>query len=82
MRDACYPGWAARIDGVETPIECADSLFRKIAVPSGRHQIEFSYEPQSVRIGAIVSLVGLLLWLALVAVVGAPSIMPACQKQR
>jgi hypothetical protein len=64
-RDTCYPGWVARIDGVETPIECVDILFRKIKVPSGKHIIEFSYEPQSLRLGATISIVGVMLWLLL-----------------
>ncbi len=67
LRDACYPGWVARIDGGETPITCTDILFRQIEVPASTNlqTIIFSYEPQSVRLGLIISAVGLLFWLVL-----------------
>jgi hypothetical protein len=65
VRDTCYPGWVARVDGVETPIACADILFRKINVPPGKHIIEFSYEPQSIKIGAALSVLGVILWIVL-----------------
>ena len=55
LRDTCYPGWVARVDGNETPIACADGLFRGVPVSAGQHKIEFSYAPQSVRIGALIS---------------------------
>ena len=67
LRDACYPGWVARIDGSETSITCTDILFRQIEVPASPNlqTIVFSYEPQSVRLGLIISAVGLLFWLVL-----------------
>jgi hypothetical protein len=65
LRDSCYPGWVARVDGVETRINCVDTLFRSVALPTGARQIEFSYEPASVRIGLVLSVVGLLVWVGL-----------------
>jgi hypothetical protein len=44
-RDAWYPGWRARLDGREVPVHRADHLFRAVTVPSGRHRLEFRYEP-------------------------------------
>ncbi len=70
LRDACFPGWVARVDGVETPIACVDTLFRAVALPAGAKEVTFSYEPQSVRLGFIVSAAGVALWLALIALVG------------
>ncbi|MFN4293848.1 MAG: hypothetical protein ACK4JD_06935 [Thermoflexales bacterium] len=70
LRDACFPGWVARVDGVETPIACVDTLFRAVALPAGAQEVTFSYEPQSVRLGFIVSAAGAALWLALIALAG------------
>ncbi|PJF46750.1 MAG: hypothetical protein CUN48_12165 [Candidatus Thermofonsia Clade 3 bacterium] len=67
LRDACFPGWVARVDGVETPIVCVDTLFRAVALPAGAQEVTFSYEPQSVRWGFMVSAAGVVLWLALVS---------------
>jgi hypothetical protein len=58
LRDACFPGWVARVDGVETPIECVDLMFRSVTLANGARTVEFSYEPASVRIGATLTLVG------------------------
>ena len=68
LRDACYPGWVVRVDGVETSIECTDILFRKVALPNAAKEIVFSFEPQSIRLGTIFSSIGLLIWLALAVV--------------
>jgi hypothetical protein len=68
LRDACYPGWVAWVDGKASPIECVDVLFRAVDVPSGAREVVFSYEPQSVRIGMLLSAVGLGLWGLLVYV--------------
>ena len=65
LSDSAYPGWRARIDGEETPIRRADSLFRAVRVPAGVHRVDFTYTPWSVRAGVLVSLVctGIALWL-------------------
>ncbi len=42
-----YPGWVARIDGMEKPIEAANVNFMAVYVPAGNHRIEFSYEPKT-----------------------------------
>jgi uncharacterized membrane protein YfhO len=39
------PWWFATMDGVDIPIERANVLFRAVAVPAGRHNIVFSFEP-------------------------------------
>src|SRR5690606_8071891 len=64
LADAFYPGWNATIDGDPTPILAVDSMFRGIEVGKGRHQIEFIYEPESVRLGLIVSLIGIAVFAA------------------
>lgn len=68
LNDTYYPGWRARIDGQAAEILRANALVRAVAVPAGAHRVEFAYEPQSVKIGAFVSLLtlclvtGILFW--------------------
>ena len=59
LADAFYPGWKATIDGRATPIYQADGYFRGVLVPGGQHQIEFEYEPESLKIGIALTLLGL-----------------------
>ena len=69
LTDVFYPGWIARVDGVEVPIQRADFAFRAVGVPAGEHVVEFRYEPASVRYGALLSLAGAIVLLALIATV-------------
>jgi hypothetical protein len=70
VSDAYYPGWRARVDGREARIFQTDYALRGVFVPAGEHAVEFSYEPRSLRIGAIVSALAVValalvsLWLA------------------
>jgi hypothetical protein len=64
-----FPGWTARLDGVEAPLLRANYAFAAVRVPAGSHTLELEYDPLSFRAGAAVSLgalalVGALLVLA------------------
>jgi uncharacterized membrane protein YfhO len=68
LSDTYYPGWVASVDGQPTTVLRGDVLFRAVAVPAGDHDVEFRFEPASVRLGLAISVVSLLLLiLALVA---------------
>jgi hypothetical protein len=58
LRDTCYPGWVAQVDGAQATIECVDAVFRAVQVPAGEHTVMFGYQPQSVQIGMVISLAG------------------------
>ena len=60
LGDTHFPGWKARVNGREQPIERVDYLLRGVVVPPGRHEVEFRYEPATWRVGWIVSLLALL----------------------
>jgi hypothetical protein len=55
LADAWYPGWSAEIDGETGEIRRANGLFRAIPVPSGAHQVIFSYRSRPFEIGAVIS---------------------------
>src|SRR5207302_1495112 len=57
--DPYWPGWTARLDGRPVEIYRADYLFRAVRVAQGDHVLEMTYEPASVRTGALITGVGL-----------------------
>jgi hypothetical protein len=62
-----YPGWTATLDGAPVVTHAVDHMYRGIEIAEGTHVAIWSYEPHSVRLGAIVSgmtagLFGLGLW--------------------
>jgi hypothetical protein len=59
VNDAYAPGWRAEVDGAPTAILPADGLVRAIHWPAGRHALVMRYEPPEVRVGAWITLVGL-----------------------
>lgn len=61
LADTFYPGWVAEVDGAETPIVRANTMFRAVPLPAGRHSVEMTYRPSSVRSGLMVSAASLLL---------------------
>lgn len=60
LADSYYPGWKAYIDGNEVEIIPANLNQRAIIVEKGEHQVEFKFEPDSFRKGAMISGVSLL----------------------
>ena len=51
-----YPsGWEAYIDGKKTPYCKTNYALRGLAIPPGKHSIEFIFDPASVRVGESIS---------------------------
>jgi hypothetical protein len=57
--DLFYPGWSATVDGRPASIVPADGMLRAVALPRGVHTVRLSYEPDTVEVGEILTLVGL-----------------------
>ena len=55
LADAWFPGWTATLDGTPTPVLRANYLVRAVAVPAGRHEVVFSYDPPGYATGRAVS---------------------------
>jgi hypothetical protein len=61
-----YPGWKAYLDGNSTDVFPVDAALTGIAMPAGKHDIQFRFQPASFRIGVAISLVSLLIAAALI----------------
>ncbi|HET6173855.1 MAG TPA: hypothetical protein VFD90_14675 [Gaiellales bacterium] len=60
LADKPYPGWSVKIDGHAAPVRDQDGLFRAVDLPAGSHTVEWIFEPHSVRLGFVISLLALL----------------------
>ena len=64
-----YPkGWKATIDGKEVQILRCDYVLRALEIPSGKHVIEFKFEPKPYTIGNKVTMAST--WILLLVVMG------------
>ena len=60
LSDTYYQGWKAFVDGKGTKIYRADYAFRAIPLNAGTHRVEFVYDSMSFKLGAGVTLLGIL----------------------
>jgi len=56
ISDNYYPGWKVSIDGGNGKIYRADYSFRAVPILRGKHEIIFSYYPDSFDLGIKISL--------------------------
>jgi hypothetical protein len=55
LSESYYPGWRSAIDGRDAPLYRTNVALQGVAVPPGRHDVVFTFEPPSFRIGAMMS---------------------------
>lgn len=60
VNDSYYPGWVAEVDGRETDVLQADYLFRAVVVPAGVHNVVFRFTSPLLKIGLILSTMGVI----------------------
>jgi hypothetical protein len=70
LSDSDDPGWQALLDGAPTPIYRTNVLLRGVALPAGRHTVEFIYRPTPWQQGLWLGALGWLLIVALIAGAG------------
>jgi len=60
------PGWRARLDGLSAPIVDANLGAMGVAIPRGHHEITLEYAPPGLRLGALLTLIGIgsAVWIA------------------
>jgi hypothetical protein len=59
-----FPGWTVDLDGHPAPVQQIAGVLPAIKVGAGTHTLSYTYAPSSVRLGAMLSAVGLLAALA------------------
>lgn len=67
LLDSYDPGWQATLDGAPAPVLRANTAFRAVRAPAGRHRLAFVYRPRAVLVGLSLSGLSLLAGLALLA---------------
>jgi len=60
LADAYYPGWRASVDGRPAAILRTNRAMRGVALGAGAHHVVFSYAPASLRLGAALTVIGLI----------------------
>lgn len=60
LTDNYYNGWKAKIDGQKAEILRPYSTFRAVEIGSGEHQVEFYYNSDIFKLGAFLSIVGII----------------------
>jgi uncharacterized membrane protein YfhO len=63
LSDIMYPAWHARVDDAPAEIYVANGALRAVAVPAGRHTIEFQYASAAMPVGAAITGITLLVLL-------------------
>lgn len=59
--DTWYPGWRAKIDGAEVPINRVNYMFMGVELPPGEHSVDFSYRPTFFTACCLIAMLGLVL---------------------
>ena len=61
LADLDYPGWSVTVDDHAAESLRIDNLFRGVRLEPGSHRVAWSYQPRSVLIGAVISVITLLM---------------------
>jgi len=67
VNEGLVDGWRAYLDGSPVRLFRANYLVQGVVVPPGPHTVRLAYEPKAFVVGAIISAIALVLWLALIA---------------
>ncbi len=60
--ELAYPGWKARVEGKERPLEVVNHSFRGLVLEKGESHAVLDYSPSSFRLGMFLSLLTVLVW--------------------
>jgi uncharacterized membrane protein YfhO len=61
IAQAFYTPWTAYVDGQRVKLWEANGAFQALEIPAGTHQVKISYDDVALKIGAVISLVGLVI---------------------
>jgi hypothetical protein len=57
--EIAYPGWEVAVDGSPASLQTHGGLLRAVQLSAGEHEVEFTFRPGSLRAGALITLLGL-----------------------
>jgi hypothetical protein len=60
LSDTYFPGWKAYLDGNPVKIFRANYNFRAVSIPPGKHEVKFVYHPMSVKLGVLITSLGII----------------------
>ncbi|MCE5239430.1 YfhO family protein [bacterium] len=66
VSQAWYPGWRASVDGKPAPLLRANYAFCAVPVPAGQHHVRLVFAPPLWRLGLLLALAGLIVFVLLV----------------
>ena len=66
LQDQYYPGWVVTIDGKRAELLRCNGFMRAVFVPPGTHSISFLFQPYSLMLGFVFSVIGVCLCTLLV----------------
>jgi hypothetical protein len=75
-----YPGWRARVDGKEAPVETVNAFCRAVKVAQGKHRIEMYFRSESLHAGVWTSVISLVFLALAAAAVAALSVLKRREK--
>ncbi|MBI1310415.1 YfhO family protein [bacterium] len=67
LTDLAYRGWKVTVDGQPSEALAINGLFRGVELPVGNHRIEWTFEPRSLRVGFVLTAIGLVVCVAVFA---------------
>ena len=68
LSETWYPGWRAYDNGREIKIYKADYILRAVYLVKGEHKVDFVFDPKSLKIGVLITMMSLLAAVLLLAV--------------
>jgi hypothetical protein len=65
LSEMIYPGWILTVDDLQSDIQDYREIFRAVMLEPGEHLVRFTYRPQRVYLGAVISILSIiaLAWL-------------------
>jgi O-antigen/teichoic acid export membrane protein len=60
LADVYFPGWVVTVNGESAELLRANGIMRAVRLPAGEHIVRFEYRPVSLRVGGLLTFMGLL----------------------
>jgi hypothetical protein len=60
--ELAYPGWGARVEGLDGPLEVVNDSFRGVVLKPGETRVVLNYQPACFRLGMFFSLLAVGIW--------------------